>query len=79
MMAIMGIITAIESIETSIESNFITMGSNTFKIKDKNQKNLASVSGKSKKKVEKINYRHALKIVEKYQGCFCKFNIVKNI
>ena len=34
MMAIMGIITAIESIETSIESNFITMGSNTFKIKE---------------------------------------------
>ena len=67
MMAIMGIITAIESIETSIESNFITMGSNTFKIKDKNQKNLASVSGKSKKKVEKINYRQALKIAEKYQ------------
>ncbi|RPG52469.1 MAG: FtsX-like permease family protein [Flavobacteriales bacterium TMED84] len=67
MMAIMGIITAIESIETSIESNFITMGSNTFKIKDKNQKNLASVSGKSKKKVEKINYRQALKITEKYQ------------
>ena len=30
------------------------MGSNTFKIKDKNQKNLASVSGKSKKKIEKI-------------------------
>ncbi|MDC3229981.1 ABC transporter permease, partial [Bacteroidota bacterium] len=47
MMAIMGIITAIESIETSIESNFITMGSNTFKIKDKNQKNLAIVSGRS--------------------------------
>ena len=66
MMAIMGIITAIESIETSIESNFITMGSNTFKIKDKNQKNLASISGKSKKKIEKINYRHALKIAEKY-------------
>ena len=66
MMAIMGIITAIESIEASIESNFITMGSNTFKIKDKNQKNLASVSGKSKRKVEKINYRQALKIVEKY-------------
>ena len=66
MTAIMGIITAIESIETSIESNFITMGSNTFKIKDKSQKNLASVSGKSKKKIEKISYRHALKIVEKY-------------
>ena len=53
MMAIMGIITAIESIEASIESNFITMGSNTFKIKDKNQKNLASVSGKSKGKLKK--------------------------
>ena len=60
MTAIMGIITAIESIETSIESNFITMGSNTFKIKDKNQKNLASVSGKSKKKIEKIKHKTAI-------------------
>ena len=66
MMSIMGIITAIESIEISIKSNFITMGSNTFKIKDKNQKNLPSVFGKSKKRVEKINYRQALKITEKY-------------
>ncbi len=65
-MAIMGIITSIESIEKSIESNFISMGSNTFKIKDKNQKKLASVSGKSKMRVEKINYHQALEIAEKY-------------
>ncbi len=65
-MAIIGIITAIESIEASIESNFITMGSNTFKIKDKNQKEIASVFGKSKKRINKINFREALELKEKY-------------
>ena len=65
-MALVGILTAIDAIESSLSNQFSNLGSNTFSIENWA---LKSVGGHNKRKTElfkKINYKDALAFKESY-------------
>jgi len=63
--ALVGILTAIDSLESSLTSNFASMGSNTFNLRDKGVRMRVRKHGKrSKRKL--ITYREALTFKKQY-------------
>jgi len=65
-MALVGILTAIDALQSKIESDFSSMGSNTFNIRS-NVGNMNSRSG-GKKKIRNANisYKEAMEFLERY-------------
>lgn len=65
-MALVGILTAIDALQYKIESDFSSMGSNTFNIRS----NVGSMSsrrgGKKKIRNENITYNEAMRFLERY-------------
>jgi putative ABC transport system permease protein len=59
-MALVGILTAIDAIESSISSNFSSMGSNTFTIRNSGLGIRIGNDGKSPKKYKNITYKEAM-------------------
>ncbi len=64
--ALVGILTAIDAIKGSINSNFTSMGANTFTIRNREMTFRVGRSGKKPKKFREINFREANAFVEKY-------------
>ena len=58
-MSLVGILTAIDSIKSSINENFTSIGSNTFNIKSKSGSLNVGKRGKKPKKNQKITFREA--------------------
>lgn len=58
-MALVGILTAIDSIKESINSNFTSMGANTFTIRNREMSIRIGKKGKKPKKFRAITYREA--------------------
>ena len=62
-MALVGILTAIDSIKQSIHSNFTNMGANTFKIRNRGLNIHVGSSGKRPKRYRKITYEEAMRFM----------------
>lgn len=65
-MALVGILTAIDAIKGSINSNFTSMGANTFTIRNRETTIRIGRSGKKPKKYREITYHEAARFVENY-------------
>jgi putative ABC transport system permease protein len=66
-MALVGILTAIESIKQSINSNFASMGSNSFTIRNREMTLKVGKKGKRPKKFRSIKYEEAKQFVEDFK------------
>ncbi len=66
-MALVGILTAIDGIKHSINSNFSSMGANTFTIRNKGLGIRIGKDGKKPKKFRHITYDEAINFKEKFQ------------
>lgn len=64
-MAIVGILTAIDSLKYSISSNFTRMGANTFTIRNRETK-IVMGNGSGPKQYESITYKEAQKFKEDF-------------
>lgn len=64
--ALVGILTSIDGIKSSITSNFTSMGANTFTIRNRGSNIRIGRSGKKPKRYERITYRQA----ERFQEAF---------
>jgi len=60
-MALVGILTAIESLKHAISSNFTQMGANTFTIRNREMKIVVGNDGSKPKRYESITYQEAVK------------------
>lgn len=65
-MALVGILTAIESIKASINSNFTSMGANTFTIRNREMSIRIGKGGKRPKKYRKISYEEAMEFKKRF-------------
>ena len=65
--SLVGILTAIDGIQNSINSSFSSLGANTFDIEDK-RPGRGSSGGKKAKRYPKVTYSQLLKFKEKYDG-----------
>ena len=65
--ALIGIITAVQSIETSISSNFTGMGANTFTIENRGQNIQIGKQRIKTKRHEFISYKEALEFKERFE------------
>ena len=65
-MSLVGILTAVDGIQNSINTSFSSLGANTFDIEDYRRR--GSVDGKKAKTYPKITYAQQLKFKEKYNG-----------
>src|SRR5688572_29764774 len=66
-MALVGILTAIDSIKQSINSNFASMGSNSFTIRNREMTIRVGKKGKRPKKFKSIKYEEAKQFVEEFK------------
>lgn len=66
-MALVGILTAIDGIKASINSNFSSMGANTFNIKNKGQNIHFSGKNKQQKRYKTISYNEAKAFANEFQ------------
>ncbi len=66
-MALVGILTAIESIKSSISSNFQSMGANSFTIQNRGLHIHVGNSGKRPKKFKAIDYTQATRFAEEFK------------
>jgi putative ABC transport system permease protein len=64
-MALVGILTAIESLKYSINSNFTRMGANTFTIRNREMRIMMGDNSKEKR-FESITYQEAIKFKEEF-------------
>jgi len=64
--ALVGILTAIDAIKSSINSNFTSMGANTFTIRNRGLNVHMGSNGKRPKKYPRIDFIQARKFKEKY-------------
>jgi putative ABC transport system permease protein len=64
--ALVGILTAIDSIKQSINSNFSSMGANTFTIRNKEMNIRIGKQGKKPKKFRSISYEEANQFKEQF-------------
>ena len=67
-MALVGILTAIESIKGSISENFRSMGANTFTIRNYGMNIRIGKDGKQPKNYPPIEYRDAVSFKERYES-----------
>jgi len=65
--ALVGILTAVEGIQNSINKSFSSLGANTFDIEDK-RTNRGSSDGLKQKTYPKVTYNQLLRFKEKYDG-----------
>ena len=65
--SLVGILTAIDSIKQSIQSNFTSMGANTFKIRNRGTNIHVGTRGKRPKKYRTITYDEAMRFKEGFQ------------
>ena len=65
-MALVGILTAIDSIKLSITNNFTRMGANTFSIRGKEMNNRIGRRGKGPMNYPPIEYHEALRFTKEY-------------
>lgn len=65
--SLVGILTAIDGIQNSINSSFSSLGANTFDIEDK-RPDRGSSDGKKAKTYPKVTYNQLLQFKEKYNG-----------
>ncbi|MEO9484822.1 MAG: ABC transporter permease [Ekhidna sp.] len=65
--SLVGILTAIDGIQSSINSSFSSLGANTFDIEDK-RRSRGSSDGKKEKTYPKVTYHQLLTFKEKYEG-----------
>ncbi|MEM6643010.1 MAG: ABC transporter permease [Bacteroidota bacterium] len=65
--SLVGILTAVDGIQNSIEKSFSSLGANTFDIEDR-RTSRSSSDGKKQKRYPKITYAQLLKFKEKYEG-----------
>lgn len=65
--SLVGILTAIDGIQSSINSSFSSLGANTFDIEDK-RRSRGSSGGKKEKTYPKVTYHELLMFKEKYEG-----------
>ena len=65
--ALVGILTAIDSIKQSIQSNFTSMGANTFKIRNKGSNIQIGRGGKRPKRYRPITYDEAMRFKEDFK------------
>ena len=65
--SLVGILTAIDGIQNSINSSFSSLGANTFDIEDK-RRSRGSSDGKKEKSYPKVTYNQLLTFKEKYEG-----------
>lgn len=66
-MALVGILTAIDSIKQSINSNFTSMGSNTFNIRNRGLNVRIGKGGKRPKKFRNITFEEAIRFKDEYK------------
>ncbi|MFI5151269.1 MAG: ABC transporter permease [Bacteroidia bacterium] len=64
--ALVGILTAIDAIKGSINSNFTSMGANSFTIRNREMTIRIGRSGKRPRKYREINYREANDFIQKF-------------
>jgi len=72
--ALVGILTAIDSIKNSLTSNFASMGSNTFTIRDRGARLHVGKKGHQQEKFERISYDQASRFKEGF-----KFPVIVSI
>ncbi|MCK6648360.1 MAG: ABC transporter permease [Bacteroidia bacterium] len=65
-MALVGILTAIDAIKSSINSNFTSMGANTFTIRNREMTVRIGRNGKRPKRFRNITYDEAIKFTKEY-------------
>ena len=65
--SLVGILTAIDGIQSSISSSYSSLGGNTFDIEDK-RRSRGSSEGKKEKNYPKVTYHELLAFKEKYEG-----------
>ncbi len=65
--ALVGILTAVDGIQNSIDKSFSSLGANTFDIEDI-RSNRGSSSGVKRKKYPKVTYNELLQFKEQYKG-----------
>lgn len=65
-MALVGILTAIDAIKSSINSNFTSMGANTFTIRNREMTVRIGANGRRPKKYRDITYAEAVKFSKEY-------------
>lgn len=65
-MALVGILTAIDAIKASINSNFTSMGANTFTIRNREMNLRIGRNGKKPKKYKSITYDEAVRFTKEY-------------
>jgi len=65
-MALVGILTAIDAIKSSINSNFTSMGANTFTIRNREMSVRIGANGRRPKKYRDITYAEAVKFSKEY-------------
>ena len=65
-MALVGILTAIDAIKSSINSNFTSMGANTFTIRNREMGVRIGSNGKKPKRFRSITYDEAIRFTKEY-------------
>ncbi len=65
-MALVGILTAIDAIKSSINSNFTNMGANTFTIRNRQMRLRIGENGQSPKRFRSITYDEAMRFAKEY-------------
>ena len=65
-MALVGILTAIDAIKSSINSNFTSMGANTFTIRNREMGVRIGSNGKKPKRFRSITYDEAMRFSKEY-------------
>jgi putative ABC transport system permease protein len=66
-MALVGILTSIDSLKYAINSNFTQMGANTFTIRNREMKVVMGDNGSKPKKYESINFQEATKFKKEFE------------
>ena len=65
--SLVGILTAIEGLKTSINNSFSNLGANSFEIRSKRVDRDNTVAGKAEKNVRPLKYRDCVKFKELYR------------
>lgn len=65
--ALVGILTAIDSLKYAISSNFTQMGASTFTIRNREMKIVMGHNGSKPKKYESINYQEAIRFKREFE------------
>lgn len=66
-MALVGILTAIDVMKNSVTENFMAMGSNTFTIQNRGMRIQMGHKGKRPKRYKVIDYNQAMEFLERYK------------